>query len=83
MIEDRKILSSIPGPLPSTLTDVAPGMIRTPNEWAGLNVAKAELFPFRFEFFKFVRCHVALDAQLPVRRLQILSNSNDIDVILS
>jgi hypothetical protein len=58
-------------------------MIRTPNERAGLNVAKTELFAFRFEFFKFVRCHVALDAQLPVRRLQVLSNGDDIDVILS
>ena len=62
---------------------MAPGMIRTPNEWAGLDVAKAELFAFRFEFFKFVRCHVALDAQLPARRLEILPDGDDIDVVLS
>ena len=78
-----KILSSILDSLPSTLTDVTPGMIRTPNECAGLNVAKAELFAFRLEFLKFVWCHVAHNAQLPARRLQVLSNGDDIDVILS
>ena len=41
-------------------------MIRAAHQWAGLNVAEAELVGFGFEFLKFVGCHVTLDTKLTI-----------------
>ena len=44
-------------------------------------MAKAELFGVLFEFLKFGRRHVALDRKLTCRRLKILPQGDDIDVV--
>src|ERR1700732_4766173 len=82
-IENRKILSSIIDSLASTLTDMAPCMIRAAHQRTGLHMAKAEFFGFGFEFVELVRRHITFDSQLAVGRLQVLSDGDDVDVLIS
>jgi hypothetical protein len=69
--------------LQSLLCDMAPSMIRAAHQRTGLDVAEAELLGFGFEFFKLVRRHVTLDTKLAIRRLEILSDGNNVDVVFS
>ena len=63
--------------------DMTPGVIRTPHQRAGFDVAKAHLIRFGLEVVKLFRRHVAFDLQLAIRRLQILTDSHDVDVVLT
>ena len=66
----------------STLIDVAPGVVGAAHGWTGLDVAEAELFTLGLKFLKFFRRDVAFDFELAVGRSQILSDGDDVDVVL-
>ena len=46
-------------------------------------MAKTQKLGLRFEILEFFRRHVALDAKLPGRWLQILADRDDVDVVVA
>jgi hypothetical protein len=65
------------------LTDVTPRVIRTAHQRAGFDMTKPELFARHFEFVEFIGRDVSVDFQLAVLRLQILPESDDVDLLVA
>lgn len=61
---------------------MAPGMIGAPHQGAGLDVAKAELLRFRFEFVELSGRDIALDGKLIPSRLEVLPQGDDVTIDL-
>ena len=61
---------------------MAPGVIGAAHQRAGLDVTKAQLLGRHFELLKLFRRHVAFDFKLAIRRLQILADGDDVDVVV-
>jgi hypothetical protein len=62
---------------------MTPGVIRAAYERAGFYVTEAELLGRGFEILELVGRHIALDTELAGRWLEILSDSDDVDVVVS
>ena len=80
MIEDRKIPPPSSILYPRLLIHVAPRVIGAAHERAGLDMAKTHLVCVRLKLLKLVRRDVALDFELAVGRLQVLSDRHDVDI---
>src|ERR671914_709250 len=65
------------------LNDVTPRMVRTAHQRTRFNMTKAELFARHFEFFEFIGRDVSVDFQLAARRLQILPEGDDVDLLFA
>ena len=61
---------------------MTPGMIGTSNQRTRLDMAKTEFLRVRLEILELSRGQIAIDLQLLHRRLEILAEGDNVDLIL-
>ena len=62
---------------------MAPGVVGAPHQRPGLDVAETKSLGLVFQLYKFLRRHITLNTKLTIGRLEILSDSNNVDAVRS